>query len=85
MRKDDAFYEERNVKFLLKTSVIAVNHKSREVSLSNGETVVYSKLIIATGGNVRKLQVPGSDLKVRVKRKSEKYKHVQFPEYLLPS
>ncbi|CAI2353352.1 unnamed protein product [Caenorhabditis sp. 36 PRJEB53466] len=63
LRKDDAFYEERNVTFLLKTSVTGVKPNRREVSLSNGETIVYSKLIIATGGNVRKLQVPGADLK----------------------
>uniref|UniRef100_A0A8R1DL78 Pyr_redox_2 domain-containing protein n=1 Tax=Caenorhabditis japonica TaxID=281687 RepID=A0A8R1DL78_CAEJA len=63
LRKDDAFYEERNVKFHLKTSVTEVKPNSREVYLSNGDTIVYSKLVIATGGNVRKLQVPGADLK----------------------
>uniref|UniRef100_A0A1I7V458 Rieske domain-containing protein n=1 Tax=Caenorhabditis tropicalis TaxID=1561998 RepID=A0A1I7V458_9PELO len=63
LRKDDAFYEERNVKFLLNTSVVSIDTYKRTVQLSNGEPVTYSKLIIATGGNVRKLQVPGADLK----------------------
>lgn len=64
LRKDDAFYSERSVKFQLNTSVTSVCTKRREVHLSNGDSVVYSKLVIATGGNVRKLQVPGADLKV---------------------
>ncbi|CAI5453141.1 unnamed protein product [Caenorhabditis angaria] len=61
LRQED-FYTDRNVKFHLNTSVTEIKPTRREVLLSNGETVFYSKLIIATGGNVRKLEIPGADL-----------------------
>ncbi|CAD6186915.1 unnamed protein product [Caenorhabditis auriculariae] len=61
--RDDAYYAERRVKFLLETSVTGVDTNGRQLKLSNGEKQIYSKLVIATGGNVRKLTVPGADLK----------------------
>ncbi|CAB3397598.1 unnamed protein product [Caenorhabditis bovis] len=61
--RDDEYYKERNVSFKLNTTVTEVLPNKRQVNLLNGESLQYSKLIIATVGKPRKLSIPGSDLK----------------------
>lgn len=48
----------------LSFQVIGVDIAHRRISLSNGDCLPYSKLVLALGGAPRRLTVPGADLKV---------------------
>ena len=55
------FYQERGVDMLLNLRVEAVDPGRHEVTLSDGSTLGYGKMIWATGGAPRKLSLPGFD------------------------
>jgi 3-phenylpropionate/trans-cinnamate dioxygenase ferredoxin reductase component len=57
-----AFYSERNIRVLLGTRATAIDRARRTVTTDSGETIEYTKLLLATGGRARKLSIPGSDL-----------------------
>lgn len=57
-----AFWEEKDVHLHLNTEVTAVDPAKKELSLSNGKSLTYGKLVWATGGDPRRLSCPGSDL-----------------------
>ncbi|MDR2857300.1 MAG: FAD-dependent oxidoreductase [Novosphingobium sp.] len=57
-----AFWEEKGVHLLLNTEVTAVDPAKKEITLSNGESMAYGKLVWATGGDPRRLTCPGADL-----------------------
>lgn len=57
-----AFWEEKDVHLHLNTEVTAVDPAANQVTLSNGKTLGYGKLVWATGGDPRRLSCPGSDL-----------------------
>ncbi len=57
-----AFYAEKHIVFLQKTTVTRVDRAARRVHLENGDSVPYTKLVFATGGRVRKMNCPGADL-----------------------
>ena len=42
--------------------VIAIDAAARSITLSNGPTLPYQSLLLATGGQVRTLSIPGGDL-----------------------
>src|SRR5207237_1438455 len=44
------------------TSVTAINTKTREVSLSDGRSLGYGALLLATGAEPVRLKIPGDDL-----------------------
>lgn len=46
----------------LNTKVVSIDADKRVVALSNGETLAYDDLLIATGGRARALTIPGADL-----------------------
>lgn len=52
---DDARWRDLNVQLTLGVAAVAIDRKARTVTLSNGETRAYDRLILATGGRVRKL------------------------------
>ncbi len=56
------WYAENGCELKLGVSAVAVNRGARTVALSNGETVGYDALVIATGARARKLPIPGADL-----------------------
>ena len=60
--REPGWYEEQSIEALTRVSATAVDLDERAVKLSNGETVGFEKLLLATGANVRRLQVPGCDL-----------------------
>lgn len=60
--RHEHFYPEHRVELRLATRVERIDRASRRVHLSAGDTLVYEKLLLATGSEVRKLPVPGSDL-----------------------
>lgn len=51
-----------NIKYLQNHHVTGGDLVEKTLSLANGSTVTYKKLIIATGSQPRALSVPGSDL-----------------------
>src|SRR5215813_404218 len=56
------WYEEHDVELLLGASVQVIDTAARNVTLGSGQELPYQKLLIATGGRNRRLNVPGADL-----------------------
>lgn len=56
------WYGEQNVEALTKVSVTGFDVGERRIKLSNGDQVTFAKALLATGANVRRLNVPGCDL-----------------------
>ncbi|MDH3978628.1 MAG: FAD-dependent oxidoreductase [Gammaproteobacteria bacterium] len=56
------FYDEHNIDVRLSTRVETINRDDQTVTLSDGSTESYNRLIIATGSEVRRLNIPGHDL-----------------------
>ena len=61
--RQESFYSEKEINLKLGTSVLSLDPEKRELQLENGETVTYDKLLVATGGRPRKLEVDGHTLK----------------------
>ena len=56
------WYEHNDVQLLMRTSVTALDLQARTAKLSTREEVSFDKALIATGANVRRLNVPGCEL-----------------------
>ncbi|XP_057654676.1 apoptosis-inducing factor 3-like isoform X1 [Diorhabda carinulata] len=61
--RDETFYKTHDIDVFKGVEAIAVKTDDHNVILSNGKTLKYDKLYIATGSNAKKLKIPGSDLK----------------------
>jgi 3-phenylpropionate/trans-cinnamate dioxygenase ferredoxin reductase component len=53
---------EIHIDLMLGSRAEAINREAKTVTLINGETLYYDRLMITTGCRVRRLQVPGADL-----------------------
>ncbi len=62
MIRPAAFWADRNIEMLLNRRVTAVDPAGHAVTLSDGSTIGYGKMIWATGGAPRKLSCAGNDL-----------------------
>lgn len=60
--KPDAFYAEAKCEMMLNATASAIDRAKKVVTLSDGITVPYDKLLIATGSRVREIKCPGADL-----------------------
>ncbi|MGJ4945979.1 FAD-dependent oxidoreductase [Bradyrhizobium sp. HKCCYLS1011] len=60
LRPDD-FYSESKIDLQLRTRVVAIDGKARQVVLGDGKTVPFDRLLLATGAEPVKLQIPGAD------------------------
>lgn len=56
------FYEEKQIGLKLGVEVTGVDPQAKMLTLSDGGSVSYGKLVWATGGDPRKLTLPGSEL-----------------------
>ena len=56
------FYPSNQIELQLSTSVSTIEPATKSLLLQNGERLNYDKLVLATGGRVRKLSCPGADL-----------------------
>ncbi len=56
------WYQDNNVRLLFANAATAVDAAARRVVLANGETLGYTRLLLAMGGRVRRLPVPGASL-----------------------
>jgi apoptosis-inducing factor 3 len=62
LRGDD-WYAENNIKLSLKTEVSALDVKSKELLLGDGSKIQFDKLLLATGAEPVRLDIPGADKK----------------------
>ncbi|MEM6499502.1 MAG: FAD-dependent oxidoreductase [Pseudomonadota bacterium] len=60
--KSQDWYTEQDVKLCLGLSVKTIDTDERTVAVSNGDTVSYDALILATGSRPRALPLPGVEL-----------------------
>jgi 3-phenylpropionate/trans-cinnamate dioxygenase ferredoxin reductase subunit len=56
------WWREQSVELLTRTSVTALDARERTAKLSSKEEISFGKALLATGANVRRLNVPGCDL-----------------------
>ena len=56
------YYPEKEIELRHGCRAEAIDARARRVSLSDGETLGYDKLLITTGSRVRKLDLPGAEL-----------------------
>jgi NADPH-dependent 2,4-dienoyl-CoA reductase/sulfur reductase-like enzyme/nitrite reductase/ring-hydroxylating ferredoxin subunit len=56
------FYREKRIELLLGTRATALDVGARTVSLSNGASLPFAALLIATGGDPNRLRIPGAEL-----------------------
>ncbi|HYY73836.1 MAG TPA: NAD(P)/FAD-dependent oxidoreductase, partial [Solirubrobacterales bacterium] len=60
--RPDEWWGEQGVELLIRTSVMKFDPSERVATLSNGEEVSFDKALLATGANVRRLNVDGGEL-----------------------
>jgi NADPH-dependent 2,4-dienoyl-CoA reductase/sulfur reductase-like enzyme len=58
----DDFYRAHEIELLLNCVVSSVDSARKNVRLQSGEEIGFEKLVVATGAQVRTLNVPGSEL-----------------------
>ena len=56
------YYREQQIELRLGARAKQLHTREREVELDGGERLGFDKLLLATGGRVRRLPVPGADL-----------------------
>jgi 3-phenylpropionate/trans-cinnamate dioxygenase ferredoxin reductase subunit len=59
---DERFYAEHDIELRTGAPVTAIEPRSREVVIEDGERLRFDRLLLATGAAVRRLSVPGADL-----------------------
>jgi 3-phenylpropionate/trans-cinnamate dioxygenase ferredoxin reductase subunit len=57
-----AFWDEQRIELVTRTSVTGLDAEARTAMLSNKQEVSFGKALIATGANVRRLNVEGCEL-----------------------
>jgi 3-phenylpropionate/trans-cinnamate dioxygenase ferredoxin reductase component len=60
--RPDGFWTEQRIELLTRTSVTALDTHERTAKLSNKQEVAFEQALIATGANVRRLNVDGCQL-----------------------
>jgi NADPH-dependent 2,4-dienoyl-CoA reductase/sulfur reductase-like enzyme/nitrite reductase/ring-hydroxylating ferredoxin subunit len=57
----DSFYKDSNIDLRLSTSVVSIDTQSQHVVTASGFEVAYDRLLLATGAEPVRLNVPGSE------------------------
>ena len=60
--RPSAVYEKAEVELKLGIRVTSIDRHAKTIKTDAGETLAYTKLVLATGARVRKLPIPGADL-----------------------
>ncbi|WP_162230634.1 NAD(P)/FAD-dependent oxidoreductase [Nitratireductor soli] len=60
--KAQMFYDAQNIALRLGSTVASIDPTARTLTLEDGATLAWSKLLLATGARPRRLAVPGSEL-----------------------
>jgi NADPH-dependent 2,4-dienoyl-CoA reductase/sulfur reductase-like enzyme/nitrite reductase/ring-hydroxylating ferredoxin subunit len=61
--RPDSFYSEANIELRLNTKVTSIDTKAGQVVIGDGGKVGYDRLLLATGAEPVRLQIPGADPK----------------------
>ncbi|HYG10195.1 MAG TPA: FAD-dependent oxidoreductase [Pyrinomonadaceae bacterium] len=61
--RPDEFYAGCDIELVCKKEVKRVNARSKTITFEGGESQTYDALLVATGGESRRLNIPGADLK----------------------
>lgn len=59
--RDRAFYDDHDIELLLDHRVESVDPSARQVRFGNGRTLAYDRLLLATGAEPIRLDLPGAD------------------------
>ncbi|HVX76118.1 MAG TPA: FAD-dependent oxidoreductase [Bradyrhizobium sp.] len=59
--RPDEFYRKAGIDLRLNTEVAGIDTKARQVALSDGKSVLYDRLLLATGAEPVRLPIPGAD------------------------
>jgi NADPH-dependent 2,4-dienoyl-CoA reductase/sulfur reductase-like enzyme len=62
LRSND-WYADNKIDLRLKTDVVAIDATAKELTLGNGSKLSFDKLLLATGAEPVKLDIPGADRK----------------------
>src|SRR5262249_10618625 len=60
--KPDEFYKENHIDLRLKTDVVSIDRNARYVVTTAGAKIPYDKLLLATGAEPVRLNIPGAEL-----------------------
>ena len=59
---DEGFYAEHDIELRLGRTATGLDTAARELALDDGERLRYDRLLLATGAEPRRLQIPGAEL-----------------------
>jgi 3-phenylpropionate/trans-cinnamate dioxygenase ferredoxin reductase component len=59
---DESFYAEHDIELRLGRSAVGLDTASGELELDGGERLNYDRLLLTTGSEPRRLQIPGAEL-----------------------
>jgi 3-phenylpropionate/trans-cinnamate dioxygenase ferredoxin reductase subunit len=59
---EEGFYAERDIELHLGRTTVSIETASRELQLDGGERLRYDRLLLTTGAEPRRLQIPGAEL-----------------------
>jgi 3-phenylpropionate/trans-cinnamate dioxygenase ferredoxin reductase subunit len=60
--KEEDYYAQNQIDLLRGVRVVQIDRAAHSVTLDDGRTLGYEKLLLATGSHARRLPIPGSDL-----------------------
>src|SRR5262245_24582986 len=55
------FYKDQSIDLELRSDVAGIDAKGRQVSLASGRSIPFDKLLLATGAEPVRLDIPGAD------------------------
>ena len=58
--RDQTFYSDNAIDLRLNATVAAIDVRAREVTLANGETISFDRLLLATGAEPVSPSIPGA-------------------------
>ena len=61
--RDDGYFDRMKVRGLMGVAALSVDANARRVKLSNGESLAYDNLLVASGSHAFTPPIPGTDLK----------------------
>ena len=59
--RPESVYAKQEVKCVFSAKAVSIERAGKNVVLADGRCILYSKLVLATGGYARKLPLPGAD------------------------